>query len=133
MERLTLVGFLSRLLAAFLVVFATFNPSGYSYAHWVASVFPKVNALQAVAGVALAIAWVVFTVDTLRSIGRLGVILIAVFFAALTWLAISLGWLSLSGKQAIGWIALTALAVTLAVGMSWSFVNRRLSGQVVVD
>jgi hypothetical protein len=41
--------------------------------------------------------------------------------------------LSLGQRQTIGWIALVALAVTMAVGVSWSFVNRRLTGQVDVD
>jgi hypothetical protein len=133
MERLTPVGFLIRFVAALALVFLTFNPSGYSYAHWVADVFPKINAQQAVAGMVLLIGWVVFAVATLRSIGRVGVLLIAVLFATLIWLMVSLGWLSWESKQAIGWIALLTLAITLAVGVSWSFINRRLTGQVDVD
>jgi hypothetical protein len=130
MGQLTFTGFMLRLIAALALVFLTFNPSGYSYAHWVADVFPKVNAQQAVAGVVLLIGWVVFAVATLRSIGRAGVALIAVLFAALTWLMISMGWLSMENKAAIGWIALVALAVTLAIGVSWQFINRRLTGQL---
>jgi hypothetical protein len=133
MEQLTGIGFLLRLLAALALVFLSFNPSGYSYAHWVAQEFPKITAVQAVVGVVLLIGWVVFAVATLRAIGRLGVVLIAVFFAALTWLMISFGWLSLDHKRAIGWIALLALAVTLAIGVSWSFIYRRFTGQVSVD
>jgi Na+/melibiose symporter-like transporter len=133
MQNFTFTSFLIRLVAALLLVFATFNPSGHSYTHWVASVFPKLDAQQTVAGIILLITWVIFAVATFRSIGRVGVILIAVLFAALTWLAFSLGWLSLERKQAIGWIALVALAVTMAVGMSWSFINRRISGQVDID
>jgi hypothetical protein len=133
MEKLTPTGFLFRFLAALALVFVTFNPSGYSYVHWVAHVFPKITALQAVAGAILLIGWVVFAVATLRSIGRVGVLLIAILFAALVWLMISMGWLSFEHKRAIGWIALLALAVTLAIGVSWSFINRRFTGQVSVD
>lgn len=133
MPRLTFAGFLLRLVAALVVVFGTFNPAGFSYAHWIAGTFPSVDAWQAVAGVVLAILWVIFAVATARSIGRLGAVLIAALFAALIWLGFSLGWLSMEHKQVIGWLALLALAVTLAVGMSWSFVNRRLSGQVDTD
>ena len=133
MEKFTFTGFLIRLAAALALVLLTFNPSGYSYAHWVAHVFPKIDAQQAVAGVLLLIGWIVFIVATLRSIGILGVMLVAVLFAALTWLMVSMGWLSLEHKRAVGWIALVALAVTLAVGVSWSFVNRRLTGQIDVD
>jgi hypothetical protein len=133
MEKLTLLGFVWRLAAAIALVFLTFNPSGYSYAHWVAEVFPTVNAPQAVAGIVLLIGWVIFAVATLRSIGYIGVALIAALFAALTWLMISMGWLSWQQKSAIGWIALIALAVTLAIGVSWQFINRRLTGQVDVE
>lgn len=133
MQNLTLPGFLFRLLAAIVLVFATFNPSGYSYVHWIANVFPKVTAAQAVVGIVLIIVWVIFAVATYRSIGKLGVLLIAALFGALTWLAFSLGWLSMERKHAVGWIALFALAVTLAVGMSWSFINRRLTGQIDTD
>jgi uncharacterized membrane protein YozB (DUF420 family) len=133
MERLTLTGFLLRLAAALVLVLATFNPSGYSYSHWVAEAFPKLNAQQAVAGVVLLIGWVVCGVATLRSIGHIGVALIAALFAAVTWLMFSLGWLSWQQKGAIGWIALIALAVTLAVGLSWQFINRKLTGQIDTD
>jgi hypothetical protein len=130
MERLTFPGFLLRLAGALVLVFATFNPTGYSYLHWVSSVFPKINAQQGVVGVVLLIGWVVFAIATLRSIGRVGVLLIAILFAALTWLLISIGWLSWQSKEAIGWIALVTLAITLAVGVSWSFINRRFTGQI---
>lgn len=133
MERLSFVGFILRLIAALALVLLTFNPSGYSYAHWVSDVFPRLNAQQAVVGVLLMIGWVVFAVATLRSIGRIGVLLIAILFAALTWLMISLGWISWEQKQAIGWIALIALGITLGIGVSWQFINRRLTGQIDVD
>jgi hypothetical protein len=132
-DKFTFRDFFGRLVAALILVFATFNPSGYSYSHWVAHDFPKLTALQAVAGVLLLIAWIMFVRATLKSIGILGVGLVAVLFAALTWLAISMGWLALGSRHAIGWIALVALSVTLALGMSWSFVNRRLTGQIDVD
>jgi hypothetical protein len=133
MEKFTFKRFLLRMIASVALVFLTFNPSGYSYLHWVGHAFPKMDALQAVMGVVLLAGWIVFVVATLRSIGLLGVALVVVFFAAITWLMVSFGWLSLTSKQSIGWIALVALSVTLAVGVSWSFVNRRLTGQVDVD
>jgi hypothetical protein len=132
-DKFTFKSFLIRLVAAFALVLLTFNPSGYSYLHWVAHAFPKVDAVQVVLGIVLLIGWIVFIVATLRSIGMVGVLLVAVLFAALTWLMVSLHWLSLEHKGWISWIALIALAVALAVGMSWSFVNRRMTGQIDVD
>ena len=52
---------------------------------------------------------------------------------ALLWLLVSQGWLDLHNVRAVVWIALVVLSLILAVGMSWSHVNRRLSGQTDVD
>ena len=56
-SRLTWNGFLIRLAMAQALVLATFNPSGYSYFHWLKESLPEsVSALQAFSGVILVIA-----------------------------------------------------------------------------
>jgi hypothetical protein len=50
-------GVMARVLAALALVLATFNPSGYSYGHWLARGFPHVSAAQAVLGLVLLICW----------------------------------------------------------------------------
>jgi hypothetical protein len=89
--------------------------------------------LQALAGVALAIGWVMFLRATHRSLGTIGLILTSLFFAALIWLLIDRGILDPDSGAAISWIVLVTIAAILAVGMSWSHIRRRLSGQVDVD
>ncbi|MDE2220197.1 MAG: hypothetical protein KGL25_12920 [Gammaproteobacteria bacterium] len=126
-------GVVARILAAQLLVLATFNPSGYSYGHWLAQGFPHVSAAQAVLGLLLVICWVVYVTATLRSLGLLGVSLLAALIAALVWLAVQNGWLHLDGGSALAWIAVVATGLILGVGMCWSFVRRRLSGQADVD
>jgi Family of unknown function (DUF6524) len=54
-------------------------------------------------------------------------------FGALIWLIVSWGWVKLSDTGAILWIALVVLALILAVGMSWSHLYQRWSGQATVD
>jgi hypothetical protein len=129
----TFKSFLLRALFALLLVLLTFNPSGYSYAHMVAHSFPHLTALQAVCGIVLLIGWFVFLGATLRSMGVLGVLLTFALFAALIWLLVSWGWFSLSNPRAITWVGLVILAIILAVGMSWSYLYQRLSGQATVD
>jgi Family of unknown function (DUF6524) len=53
--------------------------------------------------------------------------------AGVVWLLIEQRVVSASSARAIGHIALTAVALLLAVGMSWSHVSRRLSGQLDTD
>jgi Family of unknown function (DUF6524) len=133
MEAFTPLGFLLRLLAAIVLVLCTFNPTGYSYVHWVASVFPHITPAQAIAGIVLLVGWIVYLTATMRSIGLLGVTIGVAFFAAVVWLVVSWGWLDLHNANAMTWVALVVSAVILAIGMSWSHIRRRLSGQSDVD
>ncbi len=126
-------GALARILAALALVLLTFNPSGYSYSHWLAQGFPHVSAAQVVVGLLLLICWVIYVTATLRSLGLFGVTLLLALFAALVWLAVQNGWMHLSGGSALAWIAVIATGVILGIGMCWSFVRRRLSGQTDVD
>jgi hypothetical protein len=132
-EQLTAGGFLLRAAFALILVLLTFNPSGYSYAHMVSHSFPQVTPLQAVCGIVLLIAWIVFPGATLKSIGVFGMVLAFALFAALIWLLASWGWLSLSNTNALTWVGLVVLAFILAVGMSWSHLYRRWTGQATVD
>ena len=133
MDRLTLGGFLQRLVAALLLVVLTWNPNGHSYLRWVATTLPQVEPLQAVAGLVLLGGWAFFAHATWRSLGTFGVLLAAALCAALVWLLASWGWIRLGEGGVLGWLADAMLAAVLAIGLSWSLVERRVTGQVVVD
>jgi len=132
-EKLTFTGFLLRAAFALALVLLTYNPSGYSYAHMLQTGFPAITPLEAVLGLLLLIGWFVFLRATLHSIGPLGMVLLLAFFAALIWLIVSWGWVKLSNTGAIVWISLIVLSLILAVGMSWSHLYRRWSGQATVE
>jgi hypothetical protein len=125
--------FVLRAAFALVLVLLTFNPSGYSFAHMVAQGFPKITPIEAVCGIALLIGWFVYLSATLRAIGLIGMLLTLALFAALLWLIISWGWISLEDRNVITWIGLVVLALILAVGMSWSHLYQRWSGQATVD
>lgn len=132
-ESLSIGGIAVRFLFALLLVLASFNPTGYSYYHWVAGLAPQISALAALAGVVLLIGWVVFFTATLRSLGLIGVLLAAAFFGAIVWVAVDYGWLEAGNTRAFVWISLFVAAAILAMGMSWSHLRRRMSGQADVD
>jgi hypothetical protein len=115
------------------LVLLTFNPTGHSYYHWVADGFPSIQPLEAIAGIALLIAWLVFVRSTLAAIGTLGLVLLIAFFAAVVWWVVSRGWLDVSNRSAVAWVVLLVLGLILGIGMSWSHVRRNLSGQASVD
>ena len=63
----------------------------------------------------------------------LGIILGAALFGCVIWLFLDLGWLDLDSPSEISWVVLVFLSLILAVGMSWSHIRRRLTGQFDVD
>ncbi len=129
----TLASFLLRWLVALVLVFATFNPTDYSYYRWVAVMDGGSLALKVLAGVALVILYVIYLRATWRSIGAIGVTLAAAFLGALIWVTIDLGLLDLERPTIVTWLLLFALATIMAIGISWSHVRRRVTGQADMD
>ena len=84
-------------------------------------------------GIVLLAGWVVFLRATFQSLGVLGLLLGAAFFAALVWLLVDFGLLAADSVSTMAWVTIACLALLLAVGMSWSHVRRRMTGQVDVD
>jgi len=125
--------FIGRLLFAAILVFGTYNPTDYSYVSWVMAEAAEFGPIQALIGVVLLIAWIVYLRATFLSMGWLGIILGAALFGCIVWLFVDLGWLSIDSSGAITWVALILVAFLLAVGMSWSHIRRRLTGQFDVD
>jgi hypothetical protein len=122
-----------RFVFALTLVLCTYNPSGYSYFHWLKNTLPAFTPLLAVAGLALIIGWVIYLRATLRALGLFGLILAALFFAAVVWLLIDQGWLSLESFTVASWVIIVLLSAVLSVGMSWSLIQQRWSGQVSTD
>ena len=121
--------FVTRWLAAMFLVLATYNPSGYSYYHWIGELDIGNWILKLLVGVLLAILYATFGLATQRSLGRLGIAAWLLFFAVVTWTMIDLGLLRIAGSGTVATIVLVNLANLLAVGVSWSYVRARLAGQ----
>lgn len=123
--------FLIRFFFALVLVFATFNPSGYSFYH---AAIQQILDLPVVLllGIVLAIGWVIFLRATLRSLGPIGIGLAVALFACLAWVAIYYNLLVI-GSSVFIYIVLIIIAAILGIGMSWSHVRRRLSGQMDTD
>lgn len=125
-------GLLLRFIMALVLVFATWNPSGYSYTHWLLQAWPGISAYLAFSGVVLLIGWVLFLHATLESLGLLGIVLAAAFFGTLTWVFFDQGWIT-ANNDIVSYVSLIVLAAILTVGMAWSHIWRRMSGQVEID
>lgn len=126
-------GFLMRLLAAFVLVFASYNPSGYSYYHWVVEQISSPTPWLALVGILLLIGWAIFLRATTRSLGVIGLLLAAALMGVLLWMMIDWGWFRADGVRAVTYIILVVICWILAIGVSWSHIRRRITGQVDVD
>jgi hypothetical protein len=123
--------FLLRFGVSLVLVFLTYNPSGFSWVGWLFSDKPMVY--QVATGVALAIGWVIFLRATWNSLGAVGTMLATAFFAVIIWLLIEWGLLALGSGSTFQWVFLFILSGVLAVGMSWSHLRRRMTGQYDTD
>lgn len=135
LSQFTWSSFLVRLVAAIVVVFATFNPEGYSYWHWAIQHIASdgFSVLKGFAGVVLLIGWTILLRAALRALGPIGITLAVAFFGLLVWLVVDLGNLPADSLRALSYISEIILIGVLAVGVSWSHIRRRISGQLDTD
>ena len=138
-ESISLGGVLVRVVAALVLVYGTWNPIGYSFYDW--AVEPLFSgtptdgplALKFLVGVLLLAGWGVFLTATRRSLGLWGAMLALALTGGVIWLLITYHLVSASSSRGIANVVLISLALCLAAGVSWSFVSRRISGQVDTD
>jgi hypothetical protein len=130
--RLTFSGVLLRFAFALALVLATYNPSGHSYFHWLTRDF-AVTPYIVLAGLVLLIGWGFYVKATFNSMGVIGVIASAAVLGCFVWLGVTWGWISLDNVSSMAWVVEVLTALLLTVGMCWSFITRRVSGQIDVD
>ncbi|MBT5434870.1 MAG: DUF6524 family protein [Alphaproteobacteria bacterium] len=125
--------FAIRWVVAMVAVMATFNPTSMSYYQWVMTGGNEDMALKVLAGLVLLILIVIYLRATWNSLGPIGVVLATAFLGACVWALVDLGLLDLANTTVVTWIALAAIATVMAIGISWSHIRRRVSGQLDVD
>ena len=127
------MGFFLRWLFAFGLLAATYNPTPYNYVQWGMEFGAANLSITVLTGLLLTIGYIIYLRATLRSIGAFGMALILALVGAILWVLYDLGLLSLDNRNLNTWIGLFALSLVLGVGLSWSIIRRRLSGQADVD
>jgi hypothetical protein len=118
---------------AFALLTATYNPTPYNYARWAAGQWQDQLPLTVLLGLVLLIGYIIYLRATLRSIGAVGMALVLALIGAILWVLWDFGLLDLSDPKLATWLGIFALSVVLGVGLSWSIIRRRLSGQVDMD
>jgi len=84
-------------------------------------------------GILLLVGLLVYLQATFRALGRRGVLIAFALFGSIIWMLIYWNVISPHGSRAITHLVLIVISLVLAIGMSWSHLTRRLSGQVDID
>lgn len=128
-----MAGFFLRWFLAFALLAATLNPTGYSYLDWARDNLNAELPLVVLVGLLLLVGYIIYLRATLRSIGAFGMLLVLAIAGALVWVLYDRGFLRLEEGAARIWLGLGILSLVLGIGLSWSHVRRRISGQSDMD
>jgi len=132
-----LASFAWRLAGVFVLVIATYNPTRFSYVRWLTATMGdperSLGPEHFVVGIVLVTGWTILIVATQKSLGALGLLLAAAIIGGVVWWLTDLELISVASVSMMTWVILLCLSLLLAVGLSWSHVWRRLTGQYEVD
>lgn len=125
--------FVKRWLFALALVAATWNPTPFNYIRWSLNHLGSQLPLIILFGIVLFIGWSIFIRATMRSIGKAGVVVSAALGGAILWVLHDFGLVNFANPRFTAWLVILGASLVLGLGMSWSYVRRKLTGQVDVD
>jgi hypothetical protein len=117
-----------RWLLAATVVFASYNPSGHSYWHWATEAGGSMS-LKVLVGIALLTLLAAIVRMAFVSIGYAGIALVLSLIMASMLFRAGLGWLVFEDIRITQVTILLWISTVLGIGLSWSFFQRRISGE----
>jgi hypothetical protein len=127
------MGILLRCIGAFVLLAATYNPTQWNFTRWAQANWESQMPLVLLLGLLLGVGYLVYIGATLRSIGAFGILLVGAIVGALIWVLIDYSILTLQNPSLNLWLGILALSVVLGIGLSWSIIRQRISGQATVD
>ena len=128
----SLSGAAMRIGLALLLVLGTFNPTGVSLAHWITQPPVEVTPGKALAVLVLAIGWLICLRTAFIALGKGGLLLGVTLFGVVVWLLVDRQLLSLQGSSLV-WAAEIVVGLLLGIGLSWSLLRAKVTGQIEVQ
>lgn len=130
---MSISGFFIRWFFALILVALTFNPTGYSWFHWVWPLSDAQVPLKILCSLLLLGGYLFYVSATFKSLGFLGILLVFAFCGTLVWLFADQGWLNLQNSGLLAWIMIIVISVILGLGISWSHIKKKITGQFDTD
>jgi hypothetical protein len=124
---------LTRIAFAIALVLLTWNPSTWSYVEWALRDRSAFDAVKAFCGVLLLGGWIFCVRSAWVSLGAIGLVLVGALLATIVWMLVQFHLIEAGATQTIVWLVLVAVGIVLGIGVSWSKVRQRATGQVEVD
>jgi Family of unknown function (DUF6524) len=106
---------------------------GYSFHHWALRDFAAITALKAFAGALLLVGWIVCIRTAFVSLGALGLLLSVLVLGTLIWMLQDYGIINPDNPSLLSWVMLIVIGIIFGIGLSWSLLRARVTGQVEVD
>jgi len=113
------------------VVFGIYNPSGHSYYHWATDSSGSL-ALKLVVGIFLLAALVALVRMAFLSIGYRGIVAVLSLIYGSILFRVGLGWFEFVDIDIETYAILIWVSTIIGIGISWSFFQRRISGDKYV-
>ena len=124
------LGILVRMMAVLMLVAATYNPSGYSWYHWVEQTGTEHWIAKLFTFFVLISGYIVCVNATIRSLGLILGIPFVLLIVTMVWLAADHGWIDLSNWLHRTLVIQGSLVLLLGTGTSFSIIRYRLAGQM---
>ena len=124
---------ITRLLISAVVVFGSYNPSGYSVFHWVRFNENPTDAWVVLGAIVAFLANIALIIAAWKTLGKVGTAIVLIFFGALVYLSLQEGWVESGNNVSLQWLALILYSGFLGIGLSGAIIWRRVTGQVVTD
>lgn len=127
---------LSRLIFSLLLVFSTYNPTGYSAIHWLIDPANGPRSLKVVVILVLGILYYAIYRISFAAFGRSGFIAAGLAALLLSTDLVTNGFSMAAGSAwrfyllLAQYVLLLTLAIVLAFGVSWSYIVQQLTGQL---
>jgi len=126
---MTAAGVIVRTLACFALVFATWNPSGYSYLAWLHHSAEATAPEKAVVGAVLVALHILFVRIAWLSLGADGVTAALAVVVAGIFTLYEFDIVDLWQGETWLYLLLASFSLVLALGIVWSLLKRRIVGQ----
>src|ERR1700676_4169064 len=120
--------FYRRTLLSAAVVFGAYNPSGYSYYHWIAA-SPRLTTVQLFVGILILIAAVALLRMAYATVGYVGAATIVVMLGMGIVFIVGLGLVTFDDIDITTYAVEVWVTLTIAIAVGWAFVQKRLSGE----